>query len=136
MIRRVLMRTVRYNVPVTTNDDFGGDGPSTGAISIVAPPTNGTATVNDSGTPNDPTDDTVDYTPDPNYNGPDGFTYEICDSNGDCDTATVSITVNSVNDAPDAVDDTASVDEDGTVNVPVTTNDDLGAMAQVRALYP
>ena len=42
------------------------------------------------------------------------------------DTATVSITVNSVNDAPDAVDDTASVDEDGTVNVPVTTNDDFG----------
>ena len=58
------------NVPVTTNDDFGGDGPSTGAISIVAPPTNGTATVNDSGTPNDPTDDTVDYTPDPNHTGP------------------------------------------------------------------
>ena len=102
----------------------------------MAPPTNGTATVNDSGTPNDPTDDTVDYTPDPNYNGPDGFTYEICDSNGDCDTATVSITVNSVNDAPDAVDDTASVDEDGTVNVPVTTNDDFGGDGQVRALYP
>ncbi|MCB9297812.1 MAG: Ig-like domain-containing protein [Lewinellaceae bacterium] len=54
-------------------------------ITITAPPTNGTATVNDNGTPNDPTDDTIDYTPDPNFNGTDQLTYRICDADGDCD---------------------------------------------------
>ena len=114
------------NIPVVANDDFGQNGPSMGAITIVGAPANGTATVNDNGTPNDPTDDTVDYTPDPDYNGPDSFTYEICDADGDCDQATVSVTVNPVDDAPDAIDDVASVDEDASVNVPVTANDDFG----------
>ena len=43
--------------------------------------------------------------------------------------------MNSVNDAPDAVDDTASVDEDGTVNVPVTTNDDFGGDGRKYGRY-
>ena len=80
-------------VPVLDNDDFGGDGPSTGTISVVTAPQHGTATVDDGGTPNDPTDDTIVYTPDPGYTGTDSFDYQICDSNGDCVTATVTITV-------------------------------------------
>ena len=40
-----------------------------------------------------------------------------------CDTATVDITVNSVNDGPDAVDDADSVDEDSSVTVDVLGND-------------
>ena len=114
------------NIPVVANDDFGGDGPSIGAITIIGTPANGTATVNDNGTPNDPTDDTVDYTPDPDYNGPDSFTYEICDADGDCDQATANVTVTPGDDAPDAVDDVASVDEDASVNIPVVANDDFG----------
>ena len=51
------------------------------------------------------------------------FTYEVCDLAGDCDTATVDITVNSVNDGPDAVDDSDSVDEDSSVTVDVLGND-------------
>jgi len=81
------------NIGVLGNDDFGGDGPSTGTITILAQPANGTATVNDGVRPNDPTDDTIDYTPNADYNGPDSFTYEICDSNGDCNPATVNVTV-------------------------------------------
>ncbi|HNB49840.1 MAG TPA: Ig-like domain-containing protein, partial [Chitinophagales bacterium] len=100
-------------VPVLSNDTFGGDGPSTGTISIVTPPTNGTATVNDGGTPNDPTDDQIDYTPNPNYNGADNIIYEICDANGDCDTAIVNITVSPVNDVPTAEADDTTVPEDG-----------------------
>ncbi|MGK7903847.1 MAG: Ig-like domain-containing protein [Hormoscilla sp.] len=34
------------------------------------------------------------YTPDPNFTGPDSFTYSISDGNGATDTATVNITVN------------------------------------------
>ena len=51
------------------------------------------------------------------------FTYEVCDLAGDCDTATVDITVNEVNDGPDAVDDSDSVDEDSSVTVDVLGND-------------
>ncbi len=38
-------------------------------------------------------DDTIDYTPVIDYLGPDSFEYEICDSNGDCDVAVVTIDV-------------------------------------------
>ena len=113
-------------VDVLANDNFGGDGPSTGTITLVTPATNGSVTLNDGGTPLDPTDDTFDYTPNADYNGADSFTYEICDSNGDCDPATVSITVNAVDDNPIAVDDAASVDEDASVNITVLDNDTFG----------
>ncbi|MBK9794187.1 MAG: hypothetical protein IPP60_14100 [Sphingobacteriales bacterium] len=51
------------SIPVLVNDTFGGDGPSTGTITITTPPANGTASVDDNGTPNDPTDDEIVYTP-------------------------------------------------------------------------
>ncbi|WP_396601720.1 Ig-like domain-containing protein [Algibacter sp. R77976] len=114
------------NIDVLDDDNFGGDGPSTGTITITSGPTNGTATVNDGGTPNDPTDDTIDYTPNADYNGPDQITYEICDADGDCTTAVVDITVDPVDDTPTAVDDTASVDEDDTVNIDVLDDDNFG----------
>ncbi len=113
-------------VAVLTNDTFGGDGPSTGTITITTPPTHGTASVNDGGTPNDPTDDQIIYTPTSDYNGPDALIYEICDSNGDCDTAIVHITVTPVNDLPLAEADEATVPEDGSVTVAVLTNDTFG----------
>ena len=52
------------------------------------------------------------YTPDPNYYGPDSFTYKVNDGSLDSNEATVNITVNAVNDAPVAKDDTAMTDED------------------------
>ncbi|MCB9297805.1 MAG: cadherin-like domain-containing protein [Lewinellaceae bacterium] len=98
-----------------------------GAITITTPPTNGTAVVNDNSTPNDPTDDTVDYTPAPDFNGTDMFTYEICDSNGDCDQAVATVTINPVNDLPDAVNDpTVTVAEDTPTNLDPLINDDFG----------
>ncbi len=45
-------------------------------------------------------DGTIDYTPDPDANGADSFTYEVCDLGGLCDTATVNVTVTPVNDQP------------------------------------
>jgi unsaturated chondroitin disaccharide hydrolase len=36
---------------------------------------------------------TVTYIPDTNFSGADSFTYQVCDSAGDCSTATVTVTV-------------------------------------------
>ena len=112
-------------IPVLTNDTFGGDGPSTGTITITTAPTNGTASVDDNGTPNDPTDDQITYTPNANYNGSDAIIYEICDSNGDCDTAIVNITVSPVNDPPIVPDTVVTTPEDTpiTVCLPITDVD-------------
>ncbi|QDS86454.1 hypothetical protein EC9_06160 [Rosistilla ulvae] len=61
-------------------------------------PTNGTVTR--VGTSN-----TLTYTPDLNYNGPDSFTYTVVNSEGVEATGTVSVTVSAVNDVPTAVND-------------------------------
>ncbi|MEW8658221.1 MAG: retention module-containing protein [Candidatus Thiodiazotropha endolucinida] len=52
------------------------------------------------------------YTPNPNYNGSDSFTYTISDGAGGLDTATVTVAIDPVNDAP--VASTISVEPDGT----------------------
>ena len=57
------------------------------------------------------------YTPDPDYNGPDNFTFKANDGQADSNVATVSITVNPVNDAPVAANDAYDVDQDGILNV-------------------
>ncbi|MFC4636652.1 Ig-like domain-containing protein, partial [Dokdonia ponticola] len=108
------------NIDVTNDDDFGTDGPSTGTIVIISGPSNGTATVNDNNTPDDPTDDTIDYTPSPDFNGEDELVYQIEDSNGDTSTATVTITVTP---ADDVMDDTATTPEDTPVDIAVLDND-------------
>ena len=74
-------------------------------VSNVGAPMHGTVTILSPGA-------TVLYTPDPDYFGPDSFTYSISDGNGGTATATVNITVTNVNDAPVAVDDTATTAED------------------------
>ena len=58
-------------------------------------------------------DGVVTFTPDENYNGPASFSYTVSDGNGGSDTASVSITVNAVNDGPVATDiDLGMFDED------------------------
>ena len=68
------------------------------------------------------------YDPNLNFNGSDTFTYTADDGNGGTATADVDVTVNPVNDPPDAVDDGASVDEDdaGGVLIDVLFNDSKG----------
>ena len=52
------------------------------------------------------------YTGDANYNGADSFTFQVHDGNSFSATATMSITVSAVNDAPTSAGDTATVNED------------------------
>jgi LPXTG-motif cell wall-anchored protein len=68
-------------------------------------------------------DGTYVYTPNDNYNGSDSFTFKANDGSLDSNVATVSITVNPVNDVPVATNDTATVSEDGSVKVSVLSND-------------
>src|SRR5262249_27211050 len=65
-------------------------------------------------------DGSFTYTPSANYNGSDSFTYKANDGQADSNVATVAITVNAVNDAPVAVNDAYSVDEDQTLTVAPT----------------
>ncbi|WP_404786142.1 cadherin-like domain-containing protein [Altericista sp. CCNU0014] len=66
-----------------------------------------------SGTLVDNNNGTYTYTPANNFNGPDSFTYTMSDGNGGNSTATVNITVNSINDpATISGTPTASVTED------------------------
>ena len=82
------------NANLATNDT-PGDGTNVWALST--PASNGAVVVNANGT--------YSYTPNAGYNGPDSFTYNITDADGDTDTATVNITVNPVNDPPSIVVD-------------------------------
>jgi len=92
-------------IDVLSNDtDVDGD---TLEVTEVGDPSNGTAEINPDGT--------ITYTPDPDYNGPDSFTYTVSDGNGGTDTATVTIDVTPVNDDPVAKDDAAK----GPINMPV-----------------
>jgi VCBS repeat-containing protein len=87
---------------VLANDTFAPDAAETLSVSQVTQGTSGTVaiTVGAGG---------ITYTPNANFVGTDSFTYTISDGNGGSDTATVSVTVNAVNDAPVAGDDTGPV---------------------------
>ena len=66
------------------------------------------------------------YTPYGDFNGTDSFTYEMIDADGGVASATVNITINSVNDAPEAYDNnlTTIVAPGGTLdNINVIGND-------------
>ena len=99
-------------------------GPTQGTLGAIGTPTctpTGAGTGSGTG-PNNCTA-TVTYTPAADYNGPDSFTFKTNDGMVDSADATVSITVTPVNDAPVAVDDSASTSEDTAVAKDVITND-------------
>ncbi|MBT5353234.1 MAG: tandem-95 repeat protein, partial [Rhodospirillales bacterium] len=97
-------------------NDIDIDGDTLSVTGIETQPQHGTVSL-------DPATGEVTYTPDDDYNGPDSFTYQITDEHGETSTATVNLTIDSENDNPVAVDDTAIVDEDGSVNINVLGND-------------
>ena len=109
-------------VDIYANDS---DLPITGTLTATDP-INGTVAIDNNGTPNDPTDDIVTYTPDSDYNGPDSFDYTVCNAFGDCSTATVTIDVLPI---IDAIDDSIATNENTPVDIDILANDnDLPAV--------
>jgi hypothetical protein len=108
---------VPIDVAANDTDTDGNLAPASAntACATCAEPANGTLLNN--------ADGTFTYTPAPDWNGSDSFVYEICDTLGACDTATVSITVDPVADPPLAVDDAASTPQDTPVTIDVAAND-------------
>ena len=81
------------DTPVTISvldNDSDPDGDPLTVVSV-STPAHGTAAINPGGT--------ITYTPNANYFGPDTFTYAVSDGQAQ-DTATVAVTVRSVNDPP------------------------------------
>jgi VCBS repeat-containing protein len=76
---------------VLKNDNDPDNGPQGLVARNFSTPANGNLTTNGNGS--------FTYTPDPNFNGTDTFTYEAFDGAA-ADTATVTVTIGSVNDVP------------------------------------
>ena len=62
------------------------------------------------------------YTPNPDFNGSDSFTFKVNDGAVDSAPPTVSLTVTPVNDPPVAVDDAYSVAQGNTLAVAATSS--------------
>jgi large repetitive protein len=104
---------------VLTNDSFEG----TPTVTAVTQGTHGTVAINP--------DNTITYTPNPDYNGPDSYTYTVTSPTGVTETATVNVTINPV---VDIADDTISTDEDTPVTTSVLTNDSFEGTPTVTAV--
>jgi hypothetical protein len=67
---------------------------------------------------------TLTYTPATGFSGQDAFNFKAIDNQGtESNTATVTVTINKVNSAPTATDDTASANADTPVVISVLNND-------------
>jgi VCBS repeat-containing protein len=122
--------------PVANDDSYSVD--EDNALSVVAPGVLG----NDNDPENNPlsavliddvshgvlslnSDGSFDYIPDSNFNGVDIFIYQASDGTASSENASVTITVESINDPPIANDDYVTVDEDSFDNlIDVLANDD------------
>ncbi|MEX2174254.1 MAG: Ig-like domain-containing protein [Pirellulaceae bacterium] len=111
------------DLPVAVNDDFAMDedgslDATVGSVlandtdvdgdsltaTLVSQPLHGTLALN--------ADGTFSYAPEANYNGLDGFSYMVSDGTGESEVASVTITINPVNDLPESVNDAYATDED------------------------
>ncbi len=98
---------------VLGNDSDIDSGSLTAAV--VSAPTFGSLTLN--------ADGSFSYTPNADWSGTDSFTYTASDGSLNSNLATVTLTVNPVNDAPVATADTAAGNEDTTISGNVLGND-------------
>lgn len=112
--------TLTVAAPGVLANDTDAEGNPLTAV-LVSTTTNGTLLLNANGS--------FTYTPNANFNGSDSFTYRANDGIALSNIATVTITVNAVNDPPVANADTKSTAEDTPLSFPatdLTANDSPG----------
>ena len=113
------------NGSLTTNEDTAATGTLSASdvdgdaltYSIVANGSKGTATITNAST------GAFSYTPNLNANGSDSITFRVSDGTLTSNTATVSITIVPVNDAPVAANKSVSTNEDTAVSSTVSATD-------------
>ena len=100
------------SIPVLANDsDSDGDPLS---IVFAFPGLHGSTSINGA---------VISYSPLLGYNGSDMFSYTVRDPSGNTATAWVTIIVTAVNDAPVAINDSATTNEDTSVGIQLVAND-------------
>ena len=125
-IASVLINVIN-DTPITLNDSYSvnedttlniaapgvlaNDTDASGALTaaLVTATSQGSLTLNSNGS--------FSYTPNANFSGSDSFTYKANDGVSDSNVATVTITVNPINDAPVANNDSYNTNEDSALNV-------------------
>ncbi|WP_394256546.1 tandem-95 repeat protein, partial [Vibrio harveyi] len=118
------------DAPVAVNDAVSTDEDTAVTIDVLAndsDPENDQLTITNASVPAEQgtvtiVDGKLVFTPAENFNGDATISYTISDGQL-TDDATVAVTVNPVNDAPVAVDDTVTTDEDTAVTIDVLAND-------------
>jgi len=125
------------DINVVGNDSAGPADEASQALSVkadsISTPAHGTAELITSGTDAGQ----IRYTPNADYNGGDSFTYKVCDDGAGtpCSSdATVTLTVNPVNDAPTATNGSMTTDEDtaGSVDLSSLVGDTETANANLN----
>ncbi|XQF93031.1 tandem-95 repeat protein [Pseudoalteromonas espejiana] len=100
-------QALQGNVLTNDSDEYQG---TLNVNSIVAvSPQHGNVTISENGD--------FTYTPRTNFNGNDAFSYQVINELGMTDTGIVEITINAVNDAPIALDNTYNITADGSLVV-------------------
>jgi hypothetical protein len=119
------------NIPVAVNDSFSLNEDTQSILTVidndsdpdndqlivssVTQPSHGSLTIN--------LDNTVTFTPTPNFWGTDSFTYTIQDGNGGSSEAGVDLNIASVDDVPTAFPDAATTEQNTAVAIDLSTND-------------
>ena len=104
-------------IDILANDSDVDSKLNPASVMIVTTPTQGQTSLNTA-------NGVITYTPNENINGTDTFSYTVDDiEHGRSDVATVTITINPVNDAPLANSDSAMTEEDMAIEIDVALND-------------
>ena len=104
-------------VNVLANDADSDDTINAASVTVVSAATDGATSVNTA-------TGVITYTPNANFNGSDSFSYTVQDATGATSAITpVTITVNTVNDAPVALSDVVSTNINTAVTLNVVAND-------------
>jgi VCBS repeat-containing protein len=121
--------TLDANTLLSTNNavgdsDFDVDGDTLSVVSVTNPSHGTVSLVNGQ----------VVFEPEANYHGQATFEYTISDGHGGTDTATVTLNITSVDDAPVANADTATIVEDtSSISGNVLVGDEIGGVADSSA---